>query len=140
MGAPYSMDLRNRVVTAIAAGLSCRAAAARFSVGVSTAIRWAKRASETGSAAAQPMGGRRPFALAKEAGWLRARFAEKPDITLRELLFELHERGIDVSYYGVWHMADRLGLSFKKKPACRRAGPSVHRPPPRAVAAPSSER
>jgi transposase len=39
---------------------------------------------------------------------------------LRELLTELRERGIEVSYFGVWHFVDHLGLSFKKKPPRQR--------------------
>ena len=60
------------------------------------------------------MGGKKPFTLAEEGESIRARFAEKPDITGRELLAELHERKVDVSYYGVWHFLDHAGLSFKK--------------------------
>ena len=68
-------------------------------------------------AAALPMGGRKPFALADEAAWIHTRLAEKPDITGRELLAELNRRGVEVSYYGVWHFLDHAGLSFKKR-AC----------------------
>jgi transposase len=92
MGAPYSVDLRERVAAAIAGGMSCRSAAAHFSIGESTAIRWARRVRETGSPAPMPVGGRRTFVLAEEAEWLKARFAEKPDITLTELLAELNAR------------------------------------------------
>ncbi len=63
------------------------------------------------------MGGKKPFALADEADWVRARLAERPDITGRELLAELRGRNVSVSYYGVWHFLDREGLTFKKKPA-----------------------
>ena len=114
MGAPYSLDLRERVVAAVAGGMSRAEAARRFAVSPSSAIRWTKRATETGSAAALPMGGKKPFALADEAEWIRVRLAEKPDITGRELLAELIKRGVTVSYYGVWHFLDRMGLSFKK--------------------------
>jgi transposase len=92
MGAPYSVDLRERVAAAIAGGMSCRSAAAHFSIGESTAIRWARRVRETGSPAPMPVGGRRTFVLPEEAEWLKARFAEKPDITLTELLAELNAR------------------------------------------------
>jgi transposase len=92
MGAPYSVDLRERVAAAIAGGMSCRSAAAHFSIGESTAIRWARRVRETGSPAPMPVGGRRTVVLAEEAEWLKARFAEKPDITLTELLAELNAR------------------------------------------------
>jgi hypothetical protein len=40
---PYSQDLRERVVGAVEAGVSCHEAAAVFDVGVSSAIRWVSR-------------------------------------------------------------------------------------------------
>jgi hypothetical protein len=40
MARSLSLDLRRRVVAAIAGGLSCRAAADRFEVSASSAIRW----------------------------------------------------------------------------------------------------
>lgn len=115
MGAPYSLDLRERVVGAVASGMSRRAAAALYQVGISTAIRWVERADATGSPAALPMGGQKPFKLADEAEWINARVAAKPDITGRELLAELQERNIEISYYGVWNFLDHQGLTFKKK-------------------------
>jgi transposase len=133
MGAPYSLDLRERVVAAVAGGMSRAEAARRFAVSPSSAIRWTKRATETGSAAALPMGSKKPFALADEAEWIRVRLAEKPDITGRELLAELIKRGVTVSYYGVWHFLDRMGLSFKKKPARQRTGSRRRSPPAQAV-------
>jgi putative transposase len=99
----------------VASGLSREAAAERYQVSYSSVIRWVGRAAATGSPAALPMGGTKPFRLAEQAEWIRARFVEKPDITGRELLAELHEGGIDVSYYGVWNFVDHLGLTFKKK-------------------------
>ena len=122
MAAPYSLDLRERVVAAVNSGLSRRVAAERFKVSVSTAIRWTRRMAQMGSPAALPMGGKRPFVLAAEADWVLARLREKPDLTLMALLGELHARGVKVSYYGVWHFVTRAGLSFKKKPARQRAG------------------
>lgn len=139
MGRPYSLDLRERVAAAVAAGESCRAVAARFSVGVATAVRWSQRARQTGSPAASKMGGHRPFKLAGEADWLRARLVEKPDLTLRALVDELAEREIKVTIYAVWHFLEHIGLSFKKNPARRRAAAARRGPSPRAVAAPSSQ-
>ena len=74
-----------------------------------------------GSPAALPMGGKKPFRLAAQGDWIRARLAAKPDITGRELLAELRERKVEVSYYGVWHFLDRAGLSYKKNTARQRA-------------------
>jgi transposase len=123
MAAPYSLDLRERVVAAVASGMSRAQAAAHYQVSHSSAIRWTKRQAETGSPAALPMGGKKPFTLADQEAWIRARMNEKPDLTGRELLAELTRRGIEVSYYGVWHFLDHVDLSFKKKPARQRARP-----------------
>jgi transposase len=89
-------------------------AAAHYQVSHSSVIRWTRRNAETGNLAALPMGGKKPFALAAEEVWIRARVAEKPDLTGRELLAELNQRGIEISYYAVWHFLDHAGLSFKK--------------------------
>jgi transposase len=122
MGRAYSLDLRERVVAAVAAGESCRAVAATFKVSVASVVKWSQRYRATGSAAARPIGGNRPYVLASERDWLLTRLAEQQDITLRALLVELAERGIKVSYYAVWHFFEHEGISFKKKPARCRAG------------------
>ena len=57
MPGPLSQDLRDRVTAAVAAGSSARAAAERFGVSESTAIRWAQRWRAEGEARARPMGG-----------------------------------------------------------------------------------
>jgi len=117
MGRAYSLDLRERVVAAVAAGGSCRAVAATFKVSVASVVKWSQRFRATGSAAARPVGGNRPYVLSSERDWLLKRLAEQPDVTLRALLAELAERGIKVSYYAVWHFFEHEGISFKKK-AC----------------------
>jgi transposase len=127
MGRAYSLDLRERVVAAVGAGESCRSVAATFKVSVASVVKWSQRFRRTGSAAARPVGGNRPYVLACERDWLLKRLAEQPDITLRALLAELAERGITVSYYAVWHFFEHEGISFKKKPARQRAGSSRRR-------------
>ena len=122
MARPYSLDLRERVVGAVAGGQSCRAVAARFGVSVASVVKWSQRFRLEGSAAARPMGGKRPYVLAGERDWLLARLAETPDVTLRALAAELAERGVVVSYYAVWHLFEHEGISFKKKPSRQRAG------------------
>ena len=54
MGQPLSMDLRSRVLAAIDDGTSCRAAAVRFGVAPSTAIRWFAQRRKTGGFAPSP--------------------------------------------------------------------------------------
>jgi len=122
MARPYSLDLRERVAARVASGETCRAVASLFGVSVSSAVRWSQRQRETGSAAAKPMGGKRPLVLAGERDWLLARIAEKPDLTLRAVAAELAARGVVVSLAAVWTFFAREKISFKKKPARRRAG------------------
>jgi len=43
MTRPLSNDLRVRLVGAVAGGLSCRAAADRYGVAASTAVKWVRR-------------------------------------------------------------------------------------------------
>src|SRR5436853_2066079 len=114
MARAYSLDLRERVVGAVAAGQSCRAVAVTFKVSVASVVKWSQRFRATGSAAAHKVGGRRPYALAGERAWLLGRLSERDDITLRALGAELAERGIKVSYFAVWHFFEHEGISFKK--------------------------
>lgn len=43
MGKPYSLDLRERGVSALEEGMSTRQAAVRFSVGIATVGTWGRR-------------------------------------------------------------------------------------------------
>jgi transposase len=122
MAAPYSLDLRERVVAAAAAGHPYRWIAKMFSIAPSTVSTWARRLHETGSPAALPMGGKRPFSLEQYRDWVLARLAEKPDITLSELQAELNNRGVKVSVFAIWHFLRREGVSFKKKRSRQRTG------------------
>lgn len=118
----YSNDLRERLAEAVAGGMTCRAAAKLFNVGVSSAVRWSQRKRESGSAAAKPVGGVRRDALAEAGPWVLQRIAEKPDIVLYALLAELADRGTKVSYGALWRFLKRHRLSFKKNSACQGAG------------------
>jgi transposase len=124
MARAYSLDLRERVVAAVLRGLSCRAVAALFDVSVASVVKWAQRAHETGSPAARPMGGKRPYLLAGQRNWLLARLDEKADLTLHTLLRELGGRGVTVSCDTLWRFLRREGFSFKKKRRGQRAGAS----------------
>lgn len=133
MAKPYSMDLRERVVAAVIEGrMSCHAAAARFGVAASSAIKWVRLVQETGSAAPGQMGGHKPNILSGATrDWLLERATT--DFTLRGLAAELAVRGVKVDYVQVWRFAHAEGLSFKKKRAAGRAAPATGRPAPRAV-------
>lgn len=119
---PYSLDLRERVVAAVESGQTCRAVADLFGVSVASVVKWSQRARATGSAAAKPMGGKRPVLLAAQRAFILDRIETVPNLTLRALAAELAQRGVVVSYGAVWTFVHREGLSFKKKRASGRAG------------------
>jgi putative transposase len=133
MGKPYSMDLRERVVAAVKGGMSRNRAAKQFGVAVSTAINWVRRLTETGSVAPGKMGGHKSKKIAGEHRlWLLRRITEQ-DFTLRGLVAELAERGLNVDYRSVWEFVHAEKLSFKKKPGGWRTRPSRRGAPARAV-------
>jgi putative transposase len=110
------MDLRERVVQAVEQeGLSRRQAADRFEIGIKTAIDWVRRFRETGSMASKPMGGCRPKKIVGEhRDWLLKRCREQ-DFTLRGLVGELAERGLQVDYRTVWDFVHSEKLTYKKR-------------------------
>jgi len=133
MARSFSNDLRERVAALVLGGLTVRAAAAQMQVSVASAVRFAQAARETGSAAAKPMGGKRPYLLAGQRDFLLARLAEKPDLTLHALLDELRERGVVVSCDTLWRFLRKEKISFKKNALSRRARSARRCPSSRAL-------
>jgi putative transposase len=115
MAGAFSIDLRKRVVDAVVRdGMSRRGAAARFGVGVSTAIDWVAQFHATGSLAPGQMGGHRPKKLTGAwREWLLERC--RTDFTLRGLVAELAERGMQVDYKTVWAFVHAEKLTHKKR-------------------------
>src|SRR5450631_373961 len=98
MAGAFSQDLRERVIDAVLRdGMSRRAAAERFGVSESAAIKWVER---SGSRTAAQMGGYKPLKLEPHREFVEALRTEKPDITLQAL-------------------CDRLGASAASKPIHR---------------------
>jgi transposase len=126
MTKPLSIDLRQRVVEAIDAGLSRRAAADRFGVAVSAAIKWHALWRRTGTVAPRPQGGdRRSHRIETLAQPILALVAQTPDITLAEIAEHLERDHHERFALSVIHrFFVRHGISFKKNHPRRRAGPS----------------
>ncbi len=115
MARAYSMDLRERVVTAVEGGLSRRQAAARFGVSYSVAIYWMKRLREHGSVAPGQIGGHKPRKISGEhRDWLVERCRARA-FTLHGLVGELAARGLKVDYRPVWEFVHAEKLSYKKR-------------------------
>lgn len=117
MGQSLSEDLRIRVIRTIEGGLSRRAAAARFGVGVSSAIRWMSAYLETGRTCAKPQGGdQRSDRIEAQADLLMGAIEEMPDITLEELRERLiTERGEAFGISTIHDFYRRHGVTFKKR-------------------------
>ena len=112
-----SFDLRERVLAAVDRGLSCRAAAARFGVSASSAIRWRALRLAGGDARPKPQGGDRLSRRTEAHGALiRAALVEAPDITLPELKQRLARAGAQVSVAALWRFCKRHKLTRKKRP------------------------
>jgi transposase len=116
-----SVDLRRRACDAVVTeGLSCRAAAARFKVGVSSVIRWCAQLRRTGEVAPQKQGGdRRSYRTEAQAAFIVSRVAAKRDITLKELQAELLARGARISIGALWRFFDRHQITRKKRQRMR---------------------
>jgi transposase len=118
-----SVDLRHRACEAVTVeGVSCRAAARRFKVGVSSVIRWCAQLRKTGSVVPQKQGGdRRSGRVEAEADFILKRIAAKRDMTLAELQTELASRGVQVSLGALWRFFRRHDITLKKRPRTRQS-------------------
>ena len=83
MSGAYSGDLRGRVLDAVDAGLSARQAAARFEIGVATAIRWVRRWRESGERTARKQGHPIRSKLDVHEAYLFGLIEQTVDITVR---------------------------------------------------------
>ena len=112
-----SMDIREKVVKAIAGGMSRRQAAARFDIGPATAVRWAKRVETTGDVAPMKMGGdRRSQRIEAHADFILAQLKQQPDLTILELREKIRERhGVGFGHATVWRFLARHNITRKKK-------------------------
>ena len=120
MGQPLSLDLRVRLLAAVDAGMSCRAAAARFGVAPSTAIRWQDQRRTTGSFAPKPQGGdMRSRRVEERRADILALWEARKDISLEELRLALIEIGLTVSVAGLHRFFARHGMTRKKRLAMR---------------------
>jgi transposase len=111
----YSQDLRDRVIGATEAGMPARHAAARFGIGLATAIVWARRARETGERTARRQGQPRRSMLDAHGDYLGQLIAATCDITLAEMQAKLlEERGVKCSIGTLWKFLDQRKLTVKK--------------------------
>jgi transposase len=123
MTKPLSNDLRERLVSAVAGGMSRRSAAKRFGVAASTAIKVVDQWRQTGDVSPRPQGGdRRSHRLESHAAEILGLIEAQPDITLLEIVEHLEaSHGLKPAQSSVWRLLDRHGMTFKKNRARQRA-------------------
>lgn len=117
--APYSMDLRKRVLRAWDAGLDAETVAEKYEVSRAWVHRLVQRRRETGSIAPRRQTRFRRRVLADQDARLAALIAARPDATLVELREALPTAaGIST----LWRAIDRLQLTVKKNGTRRGTG------------------
>jgi transposase len=121
MPKPFSQDLRNRVIDAVEkGGMSCRAAARRYEVSESTAIKWLERYRRDGSRGPVGHGGHRPSVLMPHREFLEAARAEKSDVTLQKLCDRVRsEKGVKADTSMMSRFFRRIGVTLKKRRSSR---------------------
>lgn len=131
MTRPLSQDLRSRVLAVVEDGMSCNAAAARFGIAVSSAVRWVRAWRAEGRATALPQGGDlRSHHIEAYRDVILAAVEAEVDITLVEIAELLRvEHGASFAPSTVWRFLDRHDLTFKKNGARQRAGAARRRRP-----------
>jgi transposase len=125
-GQSYSQDLRDRVLKAVDGGMPVRQAAPTYAVSIAYIYKALIRRRMTGDAGINSNRGHAPRKLsgAQELA-LVAHIRSRPGLTLAQAqAWLVTEHGVELSTGAIWNAARRLGLSFKKSPASRRAGPA----------------
>jgi transposase len=116
-----SEDLRQRVADYIAAGHSRRAAARRFQISASSAIRVAALVRTTGSVAAKSGRPKRKSKLDPYLTYIVDLIGRRSDITLPELALDLlSNHGVNIHASNLSRLLIRHGFSYKKNAAGQR--------------------
>jgi transposase len=117
MAEPLSIDLRRRVLAAIAEGASGRSAGRRFGVSAPSVSRWRALERMQGDAAPRPVGGdHRSHKTEAHAATISSALEAAPDLTLEELRAKLAQQRVFVSYGALWRFLDRHKITRKKRP------------------------
>jgi transposase len=117
MSKALSVDLRTRVLAAVAAGASHRPAAARFGVSAASVSRWRALERRQGDLRPGPLGGdRRSGRIEAQAPLILGLLAETPDGTVEELRAALATRGHAFGYGTLQRFFARHRITRKKRP------------------------
>src|SRR5215213_10902582 len=115
MPTTLSVDLRQRVASAVLAGATCRQAAERFGVSRASVSRWSQQKQRVGHVAPKPLGGdQRSHHIEAHAALILQTYQARPQIFLHELREILQEQGVAVSTSSLSRFLARHRISRKK--------------------------
>lgn len=112
----YSLDLRQRVVDALARGQTQKAVAERFDISLSSVQRFARKWRERGDLSAKPSPGKARAVSGEQAPELQELVLSRTDWTLETLAQAWQERtGRRLSLSALQRNLKWQGLSLKKR-------------------------
>jgi transposase len=115
MPTTLSVDLGQRVASAVSAGATCRQAAERFGVSRASAWRWSQQKQRVGHVAPKPLGGdQRSHRIEAQAAFILQTYQARPQILLRELRKALQEHGGAASTSSLSRFFARHRITRKK--------------------------
>ena len=129
MSKALSVDLRVRVLAAVADGASHRAVALRFGVSAASVSRWRRRAAAQGDPGPKALGGdRRSGRIEQHREQILEVLADQPDLTIEELRRALAGRGLRFGFGTLHRFLVRHRMTRKKKTghASEQDRPDVH--------------
>jgi transposase len=115
----YSMDLRERVMADVEAGLGTEATARKYRVSASWVRKLKRQRREVGHFAPLSPRVSHESKLDPHLEQLDGFVQQKPDATLNELQAQLRAQGAAAGRVTVWRALKKLGLTFKKKSCAR---------------------
>lgn len=121
MAKALPIDLRRRVLAAVAAGATHREASERFGVSAASVSRWRNLERQRGDARPKAWGGDRRSGRIEAHGdaVLKALGPEK-DATIEEVRRKLSEQGLTFSFGTIQRFLKRHAVIRLKKPSIRR--------------------
>jgi transposase len=120
MSRALSVDLRERVLVAVAAGATHRQAAERFGVSAASVSRWRALAQKQGDARPKALGGDRRSGRIEACKTLVLSLqAATPDMTLEEMREALAERGHVFGFGTLQRFFKRHRITRKKRQPMR---------------------
>ncbi len=120
MSRALSLDLRERVLTAVALGASHRQAAERFGVSAASVSRWRALARVQGDARPRALGGdRRSGRIEAHKATILAELERVPDISIEELRRALAVKGLVFGFGTLQRFFARHRITRKKRPPTR---------------------